>query len=38
MDDDTLILILEDDDEYRLVAAEYEGAYWVEQVVRIEVR
>jgi energy-coupling factor transport system substrate-specific component len=38
MADDTLILILEEDDEYRLVAAEYEGAYWVEQVVTVEVR
>ncbi len=36
MADDTLILTTEDGD-YRLVAAAYEGAYWVEDVVRIEV-
>jgi len=35
--DDTLILI-EEEDGFRLVAAEYEGAYWIELVVEIEVR
>ncbi|MBN1677548.1 MAG: ECF transporter S component [Candidatus Thermoplasmatota archaeon] len=34
--DETLILTLEDGD-YRLVAAAYDGAYWVEDVVRVEV-
>lgn len=37
LNDDTLILIL-DAGQYRLVAAQYEGAYWVEMVVTIEVR
>lgn len=37
MSDDNLILTAEDD-IYTLVAAEYEGAYWVEDVVKIEVR
>jgi energy-coupling factor transport system substrate-specific component len=37
MNDDSMIVILEDD-AFRLVAADYEGAYWVEDVVRIEVR
>jgi len=36
LEDETFILILEDDD-YRLIAAAYEGTCWVEDVVRIEV-
>jgi len=34
--DETLILMIQDGN-YRLVAAAYEGAYWVEDVVRIQV-
>lgn len=37
MDDEGMIIVLEDG-KYRLVAANYEGAYWVEDVVKIEVR
>jgi len=37
MGDDTLILTLENG-SYRIVAPQYDGAYWVEQVVTIEVR
>jgi len=36
MADETLILTVEDGD-YGLVAAAYDGAYWVEDVVKIEV-
>ena len=32
------MLITVEDDSFRLVASEYEGAYWVELVVSIEVR
>ena len=37
MADDGLIIILEDE-LFRIVAANYEGAYWVEDVVSVEVR
>lgn len=37
MADEGMIIVL-DGGDYRLVAADYEGAYWVEDVVKIEVR
>jgi energy-coupling factor transport system substrate-specific component len=37
MTDDRLILS-DDGDEFRLIAADYDGAYWVRQVIEIEVR
>lgn len=37
LEDNELILTLEDG-KLRIVAANYEGAYWVEDVVRVEVR
>jgi ABC-type thiamin/hydroxymethylpyrimidine transport system permease subunit len=37
MTDDTIIII-EEDSTFRLIAAEYEGAYWVRLVTDIEVR
>ncbi len=37
MADDTLIVIFEDG-AYRVIAADYEGAYWVEDLASIEVR
>jgi ABC-type thiamin/hydroxymethylpyrimidine transport system permease subunit len=37
MGDAGMLIVLEED-SYRLVAADYEGAYWVEFVVSIEVR
>jgi len=35
---DETIILTEEGDSYRLVAANFEGAYWVELVVKIEVR
>ena len=35
---DDAIIIVEEDSEYRLVAAEFEGAYWIRGVTGIEVR
>lgn len=35
--DDELVIILEDE-TLRVIAANYEGAYWVEDVVKVEVR
>ena len=37
LEDEQLIVVLEDG-ELRIVAANYEGAYWVEDVVKFEVR
>ena len=37
LSDEELLLILEDD-SIRLVAAAYDGAYWVQQVRRIVIR
>lgn len=37
LEDDELIIVLEDG-KLRVVAANYEGAYWVEDVVKVEVR
>lgn len=37
MTDDRLIL-MQEDDEFRLIAADYDGAFWIRQVIEIEVR
>ncbi len=35
---DNRLILMQEEKEFRLIAADYDGAYWVRQVIEIEVR